>query len=139
VGELNFNNKQCIRALQRIGFYLNNKRHGQHDKYFPPNAVADNIAVGRARFIMIPRHKDLHCQSEILSELRMMGGDDLVELGLQPGLAVLGGIGQDGRDRRAAVGPVPSPSIPIRFPGAKEGVRGLLGDALRGSIRRQRL
>jgi predicted RNA binding protein YcfA (HicA-like mRNA interferase family) len=80
VGELNFNNKQCIRALLRIGFYLNNKRHGQHDKYFPPKAVADNIAVGRARFIMIPRHKDLHCQREILSELRMMGGDDLIDL-----------------------------------------------------------
>lgn len=27
---------------------------------------------------MIPRHRELHCQSEIISELRKMGGEDLV-------------------------------------------------------------
>ena len=28
---------------------------------------------------MVPRHTELHCQPEIIRELRTMGGDELVE------------------------------------------------------------
>ncbi|EKD33148.1 MAG: hypothetical protein ACD_76C00085G0011 [uncultured bacterium] len=79
MGELNFNTKQCIRALKRLGFYIGNKRSGRHDKFYPSKEIADLLTGVQPRFIMIPRHRDLHCQSEIVSELRKMGGDSLVE------------------------------------------------------------
>ena len=31
------------------------------------------------RFVMVPRHAELHCQREIISELRDIGGDEMVE------------------------------------------------------------
>lgn len=72
MGETNFNRRQCIRALIKLGFTLSNKRFGIHDKLvapFPANPP----------FIMIPRHKELHCQQAILKELRKMGGDELIK------------------------------------------------------------
>jgi hypothetical protein len=78
VGELNFNTKQCIRSLKRLGFYLSNKRSGRHDKFEPPKTIADKLIGLQPKFIMIPRHRELHCQPEIISELRAMGGDELV-------------------------------------------------------------
>ena len=79
MGELNFNNRQCVRAFKRLGFILGNKRIGQHDKFYPPKSIAESLVGMQPRFIMIPRHKILHCQSEIVSELRAMGGDELVK------------------------------------------------------------
>ncbi|MFH1252878.1 MAG: hypothetical protein V1664_00905 [Candidatus Uhrbacteria bacterium] len=79
MGELNFNTKQCLRALKRLGFYLGNKRLGRHDKFYPPKLIADKLSGTQPRFIIIPRHTDLHCQPEIISELRVMGGDELVQ------------------------------------------------------------
>jgi predicted RNA binding protein YcfA (HicA-like mRNA interferase family) len=78
VGEWNFTTQQCIRALTQLGFLLGNRR-GKHDKYFPPKTIADKLAGTQPRFIMVPRHRDLHCQHEIVSEIRKMGGTDLVE------------------------------------------------------------
>ncbi len=79
MGELNFTTRQCIQALKKLGFLLGNKRFGKHDKFYPPPAIAEQLTGMQPRFIMIPRHSDLHCQSEIVSELRVMGGDVLVE------------------------------------------------------------
>lgn len=72
MGENTFNKRQCIRALQKLGFYLDNKRSGKHDKYKSP---IPNI---NPCFIMVPRHNEIHCQDQIISELEKMGGAELV-------------------------------------------------------------
>lgn len=73
MGENNFNGRQCARALIRLGFILDTKRRGKHDKYKAP------LANANPPFIMIPRHKDIHCQEEIIKEIRKIGGEELVE------------------------------------------------------------
>lgn len=79
MGEMNFNGRQCIRALKKLGFFLCNKRYGSYDKFYPPPYIYQQLSGLQPRFIMIPRHKELHCQGEIISELRTMCGDELVE------------------------------------------------------------
>lgn len=77
MGDCNFNKRQCVYALKRLGFYLSNNRRGDHDKYhFPSECI---IPIGRRPFIMIPRHNELRLQHKIINELRMVGGDELVE------------------------------------------------------------
>ena len=71
MGESNFNYKQCVRALKKLGFSLSPKRNGNHDKFIAP------FKNSNPPFIMIPRHKQLHCQRAILKELKQMGGDEL--------------------------------------------------------------
>lgn len=77
MGITNFNRKQCIKALKRLGFTESLSRRGNHDKFLPPKQL--NIKAGQPPFIMVPRHKDLHCQSAILKELKAMGGDQLTQ------------------------------------------------------------
>jgi len=72
MGERDFNRAQCIKALLRLGFYLSNKRSGKHDKFKAPISA-------NPPFIMIPRHKDLHCQNAILNELLKIGGQKMVD------------------------------------------------------------
>ncbi len=79
MGETNFDRRRCIRALGKLGFYLDNKRSGGHDKYRPPLEIQKNIKPPQPPFIMVPRHNDLHCQAEILAELGRMGGEALLE------------------------------------------------------------
>lgn len=79
MGEANFNRKQCIRALAKLGFFLGNKRRGNHDKYCPPSEISVRLSGIAPRFIMVPRHNELHCQNEILAELFAMGGEDLIK------------------------------------------------------------
>ena len=79
VGEKNFNRKQCIRALTRLGFYLDNKRSGGHDKYRPPLEMQKSIKFPQPFFIMVPRHNELHCQAEIMAELMCIGGEALLD------------------------------------------------------------
>lgn len=79
MGEMNFNRRQCIRALKKLGFFLCNKRFGRHDKFCPPQEMSQQLSGAQPRFIMVPRHNELHCQSEIISELKVMGGGILVE------------------------------------------------------------
>jgi predicted RNA binding protein YcfA (HicA-like mRNA interferase family) len=73
MGENNFNGRQCARALIKLGFIFNTKRRGKHDKYKAPFPAAN------PPFIMIPRHKNIHCQEEIIKEIKKIGGDELVE------------------------------------------------------------
>ncbi len=68
-----FNRRQCVRALIKLGFVLQNKRSGKHDKYRGP------FATVHPSFIMIPRHNEIHCQEEIIKELERMGGKEIVE------------------------------------------------------------
>lgn len=68
-----FNRRQCIRALLKLGFIFDTKRSGKHDKYIAP------FANSNPPFIMIPRHKELHCQDAIIKELEKMGGMELVD------------------------------------------------------------
>jgi hypothetical protein len=79
MGEANFNRKQCIRALTKLGFFLGNKRRGKHDKYFPPPEIAVRLSGIAPRFVMVPRHNTLHCQNEIIGELAVMGGEELTK------------------------------------------------------------
>ena len=79
MGEYNFNRRQCLKALIKLGFYYSLKqRRGKHDKYDPPASLKEKIVPPNPIFIMIPRHNELRCQHEIIDELRAMGGDELV-------------------------------------------------------------
>lgn len=78
MGGWNFNTRQCVCALIKLGFYLGNKRRGRHDKYYPPEEIQKDLSIAATHFIMVPRHKELHCQDLIITELRAMGGDKLV-------------------------------------------------------------
>lgn len=76
MGELNFNKRQCVKALKKLGFCLNNDRRRIHDKYaFPSDYM---IPAGSRPFIMIPRHNELKLQHKIIKELKSVGGDELV-------------------------------------------------------------
>ncbi len=69
------NRRQCLRALKKLGFLLANNRSGKHDKLLPPHSLQHH----NPPFIMLPRHRELHCQNAILDELKKMGGDKMVE------------------------------------------------------------
>jgi hypothetical protein len=79
MGEWNFNRLQCIRALMRLGFTRNNKRHGQHDKYDIPIMYRNTLPPNVPPFIMIPRHNELKLQKKIVKEIELIGGTELVE------------------------------------------------------------
>lgn len=77
MGDCNFNKRQCIRALKKLGFYLSNDRRGDHDKYNFPDHY--ETVAGYRPFVMVPRHNELKVQHKIIKELRVIGGDELVE------------------------------------------------------------
>lgn len=79
MGETNFNKRQCVRALRKLGFYENTKRGSLHEKWFPPQDIASRVQPQQALFIMVPRHNELRVQRELLKELEAMGGKELVE------------------------------------------------------------
>jgi hypothetical protein len=72
MGEYDFNRRECVRALLTLGFRESSSRRGNHDKFFAPFPNAN------PPFIMVPRHRTLHCQKAILKELKRMGGDNFV-------------------------------------------------------------
>ena len=75
MGQNNFNRRQCVRALEKIGFIDTSQRHGKHSKFTAPSQYQkDNFT-----FVMVPKHNKLRCQDEIIKELKRMGGDELVE------------------------------------------------------------
>lgn len=79
----NFSQRQCIRSLQKIGFLEKSKRRGKHFKFVPPERIKQHIQPGQPPFLMVPRHRELRVQHQIIRELRAMGGDTLVEEFLQ--------------------------------------------------------
>ena len=79
MGRKDFNRKQCVKALKKLGFIKKNVRRGKHDKFVPPENLLFNKREGQPSFIMVPRSRSLHCQLEILKELWAFGGDELVD------------------------------------------------------------
>lgn len=75
----NFNRKQSVRALVKLGFKNKSSRRGKHDKYEPPEEIKSKLSSLQPQFIIIPRHNELKCQNEIVKELNIMGGEELVE------------------------------------------------------------
>lgn len=73
MGKNTFSRRQCVWSLTKLGFYLDKKRSGKHDKYRAPFTNVN------PPFIMVPRHNDIHCQDEIIKELEKIGGNELVE------------------------------------------------------------
>jgi hypothetical protein len=76
----NFNQKQCIGSLKRIGFGDSSKRRGRHFKFAPPANIMVKILPGKPSFIIVPKHKELKVQRLIIQELYEMGGEELVKL-----------------------------------------------------------
>ena len=74
----NFNQKQCIRAFERLGF-INRSKRSKHLKFYPPDWIAKKVTSGSPQFIMIPYHKTLRIQRRLVTELKRMGGDELVK------------------------------------------------------------
>ncbi|OGF22691.1 hypothetical protein A2Y83_03130 [Candidatus Falkowbacteria bacterium RBG_13_39_14] len=72
---LNFNRRQCVKALKKLEFQKLESRRGKHDKFIPPASLKHS----NPPFIMIPRHNNIHCQNEIVKELAAMGGEELVK------------------------------------------------------------
>lgn len=70
-----FTQKQCIRALLKIGFTDASKRGGKHFKYRPPEKLCR--AEGNIRpFITVPKHK-FFCQDAIVNEVGKICGDEM--------------------------------------------------------------
>ncbi|MCG2697597.1 hypothetical protein L6307_00655 [Candidatus Parcubacteria bacterium] len=74
-----FKRNRCILALIKLGFTRKKTRRGMHDKYVPPQKYLEIKIENQPPFIMIPRSRNLHCQPEIVKELRNLGGDELVK------------------------------------------------------------
>ena len=74
-----FKRNRCIKALIKLGFYRKKTRRGSHDKYVPPEEYLNQKRDRQPPFIMIPRSRVLHCQDEIVKELKNLGGEKLVK------------------------------------------------------------
>ncbi|MCW1888799.1 MAG: hypothetical protein KIH67_004610 [Candidatus Moranbacteria bacterium] len=74
MGANDFNYTKCTRAFKKLGFFIEHCR--KHDKFIAPNSL--KILAGPG-FIMVPRHSKLHCQNAIKKELKVMGGERLLE------------------------------------------------------------
>jgi len=72
MGKNDFNQLECIKALLKLGFTKSCSGRGNHDKFISP------LKNCNPPFIMVPRHKKIHCQNKIIRDIKMMGGDDLV-------------------------------------------------------------
>ena len=74
-----FKRNRCILAFIKLGFSKKNTRRGKYDKYVPPAKYLKKRKNNQPPFIMIPRSRVLHCQDEIVKELRSLGGEELVK------------------------------------------------------------
>ena len=71
-----FTQKQCIRALLKIGFTDASKRRSKHFKYKPPERCNISIKGNIKPFITVPKHK-FFCQNAIVGEIKKMCGEDM--------------------------------------------------------------
>lgn len=74
----NFNQKQCVRSLKRIGF-VNKSKRSKHFKFFPPDYIKNQIQSGKPQFIIVSNHRELRTQKLIIQELNKMGGKKLAD------------------------------------------------------------
>lgn len=74
-----FTQKQCIRALIKIGFTDASKRRAKHFKYKPPLECDECIKKFQRNirpFITVPKH-DFYCQDEIVKEVDNLCGEEM--------------------------------------------------------------
>lgn len=72
----NFTQKQCIRALLKIGFTDASKRRAKHFKYKPPENCINRYQIDIRPFITVPKHK-FYCQDAIVSEIARLCGEEI--------------------------------------------------------------
>lgn len=70
-----FTQKQCIKALLKIGFTDASKRRAKHYKYKPPKEGAGVYKGNIKPFITVPKHK-FFCQDAIVSEINKLCGEE---------------------------------------------------------------
>jgi predicted RNA binding protein YcfA (HicA-like mRNA interferase family) len=71
-----FSQKQCIRALLKIGFINASTRRGKHFKYQPPKEYLTSNYKDQRPFITVPKHK-FYCQEAIVREITKLCGEDM--------------------------------------------------------------
>jgi hypothetical protein len=71
-----FTQKQCIRALLKIGFTDASKRRCKHFKYRPPEKFFKTYIGNIRPFIMVPKHK-FFCQDAIVNEVGKICGEEM--------------------------------------------------------------
>ena len=71
-----FNQKQCIRALLKIGFTDASKRRGKHFKFKPPTHSLLRNDFEIRPFITVPKH-DFYCQEAIVREIGRLCGEEM--------------------------------------------------------------
>lgn len=76
---IDFNRKQCIKSLKKLGFVKRNIRRNKHDKFFAPDYLIKSKQENQPPFIGVPRSRQIHCQLEIMKEIWAFGGDELVQ------------------------------------------------------------
>lgn len=71
-----FTQKQCIKALLKIGFTDASKRKAKHYKYRPPEKYNINFEGKIKPFITVPKHK-FFCQDAIVNEVYKLCGQEM--------------------------------------------------------------
>jgi hypothetical protein len=71
-----FTQRQCIRALLKIGFTDASKRRSKHYKYKPPENFTINLGSNIKPFITVPKHK-FFCQDAIVNEVGKLCGEEM--------------------------------------------------------------
>jgi len=70
-----FTQRQCIKALLKIGFTDASKRRGKHLKFRPPEKCVNNYKENIKPFITVPKHK-FFCQDAIVNEISKICGEE---------------------------------------------------------------
>lgn len=71
-----FTEKQCRKALEKIGFIDASKRRAGHYKYKPPKECKIILENNIKPFITIPKHQ-FFCQDAIVRELKLLCGEEI--------------------------------------------------------------
>jgi len=71
-----FTQKQCIKALLKIGFTDASKRRSKHFKYRPSEKYLNNFQRNTRPFITVPKH-NFFCQEAIVNEIGKMCGEEI--------------------------------------------------------------
>ena len=71
-----FTQKQCIRALLKIGFTDASKRRAKHYKYKPPEKYLQSFQGDIRPFITVPKH-NFFCQDAIVGEIGKICGEEM--------------------------------------------------------------
>lgn len=69
-----FSQKQCIKALLKIGFTDASKRRGKHFKFKPPDECLVGKNPNTRPFITVPKHV-FYCQDAIVREVGNLCGE----------------------------------------------------------------